>query len=439
MPGRTHAPSDVTNSPAPKPSLKTKALALLQGKRDSLLFLLATTTAYGLDYIFNVVTGRMLGPTEFSIIVALAAMGQIFVLGSRVIQTVTTRYVSEFRAEGTADKLPVFFNSALRSTITGGAIITVLLLALSAPIASFLRIESIPPVAALLFSVWLMVFRPVIGGTLQGEQRFLSLGIVQIVQAASRLLIGIVLIGLGWGAFGAMSALPVASFLAFLYGMFALRDLRSREKTGTHGIKFVEFFRYTSVTTVGLIGYAVLINMDAILVKRFFSAEIAGLYGSAITLGKVVQFFPVAIVMMLFPKASSRKASNRDPAAVLPPAFGLITLVCVGVSIIYFAFPTELIRLVFGAQYILEGPVLGLIGLAMWLLSMMNVWLYYFLSIDQTHFVPIVWIGVLIQIVSFTIWHDFLWQLPAAMALNGLWLTITGWLFFVWQRRKQPA
>ncbi|MGB1251016.1 MAG: oligosaccharide flippase family protein [Candidatus Promineifilaceae bacterium] len=418
-------------------SAKTRLIGQLSEKQDTLFFLMATTAAYGFDYLFNLVSGRLLGPAGFSVIVSLAALGQLFVLGSRVIQTVTTRYVSEFRADNNRQKVAVFFNSALRRAIIGGAVLTGVLLLLSTPIASFLRIESIPPVVALLLSVWLMTFRPVIGGTLQGEQRFIPLGIVQMTQASMRLLLAAAFISLGWGVFGAMVALPIASFIAFLYGLYALRDLRTIQSTVKHDIPFADFFRYTSYASIGLVGFAVLINMDALLVKRFFEPEIAGLYGSAITLGKVVQFFPVAIVMILFPKASQRQAANRDPATVLPPAFGLITLVCVGVSLLYFAFPTQLISLLFGAEYQLDGPVLGLIGIAMWQLSLMNVWLNYFLSLDQPHYVLLVWVGVAIQASAFFIWHDYLWQLPTAMALNGLWLTIAGGIVFRRQRRSQ--
>lgn len=406
-------------------------LTRLAAQRDSLAFLVATTLAYGLDYLFNVVSGRWLGPEQFGTLVALAGVGQIMVVGSRVIQTVTTRYVSRFRADVHEEKVRPFITAALRLGVWGSVGFTLVLCLLAFPLARFLRINDMPAVFALLGGVGLMVIRPIIGGTLQGQQRFLPLGVVQVIQAAVRLVAGALLILAGWGAFGAMVALPIASLIALVYGVWLLRDLLGGTNSVANTTPLRELARYSGYTAAGLIGFALLINMDAILAKRFFDPDTAGIYGAAVTLGKVVQFFPVAIIMVLFPKAAHRQATKRDPAAVLPPAFALITLVCLGVSILYFLFPNLLVSTLFGDQYQISGRTLGTLGLAMWLLSLTNVWLNYFLSLNRVRFVYLIWVGVITQYVAFTIWHDTLSQLPTIMALNALWLTIAGATMFL--------
>ena len=65
---------------------------------------------------------------------------------------------------------------------------------------------------------------------------------------------------------------------------------------------------YTMLTLVGLLSFAVLVNMDAILVKSFFDPETAGNYGVVVTLGKMNLFIPLALGMVLFPKAVDRQA-----------------------------------------------------------------------------------------------------------------------------------
>ncbi len=405
-------------------------------QRDSLAFLIATTLAYGLDYLFNVVSGRWLGNEQFGTLVALAGVGQILVVGSRVIQTVTTRYISRFRADTHEEKVRPFITAALRVGIWGGLGITVLLCLLAFPLARFLRIEDMWAVFALLGGVGLMVVRPIIGGTLQGQQRFLPLGIIQIIQASIRLLAGALLILAGWGAFGAMIALPIASLIALVYGAWLLRDLLGGTSTVSNTTPLRELAHYSGYTAAGLIGFALLINMDAILVKRFFDADTAGVYGAAVTLGKVVQFFPVAIIMVLFPKAAHRQATKRNPAAVLPPAFALITAVCLGVSILYFAFPDLLVGTIFGDKFEISGRTLGTLGLAMWLLSLTNVWLNYFLSLNRVRIVYLIWTGVITQYIAFNIWHDQLWHLPTVMAINALWLTVAGAILFVRSSRE---
>lgn len=408
-------------------SLLTQRLqAIPANVRQSLLFIAATTLAFGLDYLFNLAAGRMLPPAEFGIVVSLAGVGQVLVVASRVVQTITTRYVSRFLSHNSGlGRIVSFFRTSFRSAAIAGAGATAVLILLSWPLADFLQIDDVRPVLALAAATWLMAVRPVVGGTLQGQQRFLPLGVIQIVQAGGRLLLAVGLISLGLGAFGAMAALPVSSLLALLFGLWVLRDFRRLQPQMDDTVTALpELLRYSAYTAAGLIGFALLINMDAILVKRFFDPVAAGNYATAVTLGKVIQFFPVAIIMILFPKAARRRAENRDTRAVLLPALAIVGGLCGLVALGYFLVPDLLISLIFGPAYALPPNVLGLIGVAMLLLSLANVWLNYYLSVERTRFVFLIWTAVLTQFAAMFFFHDALWQLPVVMAISGLWLTV---------------
>ena len=60
------------------------------GIRQGVVLVAAVTFAFGLDYLFNLASGRLLSPAQFSIVVALAAVGQILVVGSRVMRLKTS-------------------------------------------------------------------------------------------------------------------------------------------------------------------------------------------------------------------------------------------------------------------------------------------------------------------------------------------------------------
>jgi O-antigen/teichoic acid export membrane protein len=426
--------------------------------RQSLALVVATTLAYGLDYLFNLAAGRMLEPAEFGIVVSLAAAGQVLVVASRVIQTVATRYIARYRAEADGDRRTVaFFRAAFRSAWWWGLAATLAAVLLSWPLARFLQIDTLGPVLALAVTTLLFAIRPVSGGVLQGQQRFAALGSVQIIQAVTRLAAGLLLILFGWGAFGATVALPIASAVALVFALWLLgpnftrslgRVILPRRKRGgltagaiqipAHDVTLPELFRYSAFTAGGLIGFALLINMDAILVKRFFDPVTAGQYSAAVTLGKIVQFFPLAIIMILFPKAAHRRATHRDPAAILLLAMAIVGVACLGLTAVYFLFGPRLVELIFGPEYTLPGNILGLLGLAMTLLSLLNVWLNYFLSTERTRFVYLIWAGIAGQLLLMLLFHQELWQLPAAMVATGAWLAGAGLLFYLWERRH-PA
>jgi O-antigen/teichoic acid export membrane protein len=268
--------------------------------------------AFGFDYLFNLIAGRLLEPAAFGIVVSLAAAGQVMVVASRVIQTVTTRYVARYQAGVNAEEqVRAFFQAAIRPAWWWGLAATAILVLLSRPLANFFQIPDVGPVLALVATTLLFALRPVVGGVLQGQQRFAALGNIQVIQAVVRLAAGVLLMTIGLEAFGAMIALPIAVGAALVYGLFLLgRPITVPAEIG-QPIPFSDLFRYSAYTAAGLIGYALLVNMDAILVKRFFYPITAGHYGAAVTLGKVIQFFPQAIIMILFPKAAHRKSTQR--------------------------------------------------------------------------------------------------------------------------------
>ncbi len=407
---------------------------------QSLALVTAVIFAYGLDYLFNLISGRLLDPAQFGILVALAGVGQVLVVASRVIQTVVTRYIARFQAQTEADsRIASFFRTMFRSAWLWGTAVTILMLLFSFPLAAFLQINDVKVVMALTITTLLMVVRPVVGGTLQGRQQFMALGLVQVVQAAARLVVGVALILAGLGAFGAMASLPIASLVALIFGLLVLDKAVWRPASTHHGVTIPEMFRYSAYTAVGLIGFALLINMDAILAKRFFAPVDAGNYGAAVTLGKIIQFFPVAIIMILFPKAAQRQASHRDPTGVLIPAMLIVAALCGGLALVYGLFADLIIRLTVGVAYQVDGLLLGLVGLAMLLLSLANVWLNYFLSTERTSYVYLIGIGILVQAVLMVLFHDHLWHLPAIMSANGLWLTLAGGVIFYRSQNRQSS
>jgi O-antigen/teichoic acid export membrane protein len=215
-----------------------------------------------------------------------------------------------------------------------------------------------------------------------------------------------------------------------------------RKTAVSHQINLPDMFRYSGYTAVGLISLAVMLNMDAILVRRFFDPAQAGNYSAAVTLGKVIQFFPIAIIIILFPKAAKRQAARQNSARLLILAMLVVLLFSGGVTLLYALFPEQIVALTLGDQYEAGGRLLGFVGAAMLFLSLANVWLNYFLSTDRTHYVYLVAVGVLIQGGLMANFHAELWQLPVAMAVNGLWLTVAGGLIFIKQqmwRRSSDA
>ena len=390
-----------------------------RGSVQGAMMAAAMVVAGGFDALVNIVAGRMLLKEQFAVFIAVVALIQILVNVTNVIRTVVAYYTAEFTAEsGGMDRVNTFFHRAWSWSWRWGAVATLAMLLLSPLIARFMKIESPWPLVAAGLALLMLFVRPVTDGTLQGIQNFLGLSSVQVLQSALRLLFAIILIQLGLEAFGAVLALPMATTTALLVAVWFLREFFNRpiKDIDVPGVSL----RYSLFTLIGLGAYALLINLDPIVVKRFFSEAIAGDYGTVVTLGKINLFATLGIGMVLFPKATQRQAQGRDPRPVLALALSATVAVGLVLTLIYFLVSGPLVQAVFSGAYNDPGIVLGLVGIATTLYAAINIWLNYALSLQKHSFVVGLAVLVLLVIAAMFIYHPSTTAVATIMIIAGV-------------------
>ncbi|MFN2106209.1 MAG: lipopolysaccharide biosynthesis protein [Candidatus Promineifilaceae bacterium] len=390
-----------------------------RGSVQGAMMAAAMVVAGGFDALVNIVAGRMLLKEQFAVFIAVVALIQILVNVTNVIRTVVAYYTAEFTAEsGGMDRVNTFFHRAWSWSWRWGAVATLAMLLLSPLIARFMKIESSWPLVAAGLALLMLFVRPVTDGTLQGIQNFLGLSSVQVLQSALRLLFAIILIQLGLEAFGAVLALPMATTTALLVAVWFLREFFNRpiKDIDVPGVSL----RYSLFTLIGLGAYALLINLDPIVVKRFFSEAIAGDYGTVVTLGKINLFATLGIGMVLFPKATQRQAQGRDPRPVLALALSATIAVGLVLTLIYFLVSGPLVQAVFSGAYNDPGIVLGLVGIATTLYAAINIWLNYALSLQKHSFVVGLAVLVLLVIAAMFIYHPSTTAVATIMIIAGV-------------------
>ena len=390
-----------------------------RGSVQGAMMAAAMVVAGGFDALVNIVAGRMLLKEQFAVFIAVVALIQVLVNVTNVIRTVVAYYTAEFTAEsGGMDRVNTFFHRAWSWSWRWGAVATLAMLLLSPLIARFMKIESSWPLVAAGLALLMLFVRPVTDGTLQGIQNFLGLSSVQVLQSALRLLFAIILIQLGLEAFGAVLALPMATTTALLVAVWFLREFFNRpiKDIDVPGVSL----RYSLFTLIGLGAYALLINLDPIVVKRFFSEAIAGDYGTVVTLGKINLFATLGIGMVLFPKATQRQAQGRDPRPVLALALSATVAVGLVLTLIYFLVSGPLVQAVFSGAYNDPGIVLGLVGIATTLYAAISIWLNYALSLQKHSFVVGLAVLVLLVIAAMFIYHPSTTAVATIMIIAGV-------------------
>lgn len=399
-------------------------------RQVSFIFIAATLGNIG-NFIFHIYMGRHLPETEYGILYRLLVLLMIVSVPAATIQTVITKYTAHFKALNQYGKIRFLLFSFLKRLFFYGFLGFLIFLAASGRIASWQHFPSNRPVMIVGVLLLLSVVAPAAGGIIQGLQRFDYLGWSAILGTASRLIFGIIFVFLGLGVNGALAA----SILAILVGIgilfFPLKFLFKSKETEEE-VDFKEIYRYSAPVIFSVLFFMILTNVDALLVGNFFSPVEAEIYSSAAFVGRMILFLPMAIVFVMFPKTSELYAQRRDSSLILKKSLFYVGLLAGGATLICLFFPSFIIKFC-PVQHQASIPLVGKFALAMTFFGLINILLFYQLSIHR--FKYLYWTGTftLIQIIAITLFHSTLSQVVWILVINGL-LLFTLNLFLVLPR-----
>ena len=227
----------------------------------------ALILAGGLDYAVNILAGRWLQPVEYGIFVCVAAILQVLTYLSITIRNVVAYYTASLSVESDSfEQVGAFVQRAWRWAWQWGLVAMALMLLISPFLARLLRLPNPWPLWAAAPAMLPFFARPVTDGALQGMQVFAGLGVVQLTQSVLRLFFAAGLIWLGGQAVGAIVALPLACVAVLSLARWWLRPyFQVRGEVVARHVSW----HYSSYALLGLVTFAVLVNLDALFVNTF--------------------------------------------------------------------------------------------------------------------------------------------------------------------------
>jgi O-antigen/teichoic acid export membrane protein len=371
------------------------------------------------NYIYNLIIARMLGPAEFSLFASLISIFLILSSLISTIQTVTTKYISNFFAEKDYTSISNFFLNSFKKVSLIYLIFFILFILSSKQIALYLNTVSPIPIIVLGSMVIISIFVSISRGTLQGLQNFYYLSLNLIIDAILRLVIGILLVYLGFKTSGAIGSSSISGFLAILLSFIPLSFVY-KNRTKVQDINFFEVYKYSIPVLIASICFNILISFDLVLVKHFFNEINAGQYSAAATMGKIVIFIPGAVGLVMFPKVAEYHKKNLDSIDILKKSLFITLILCGGVTICYFLFPNFLIRIMFGKIYENSAYLIKFFGIAMTFFALNNILILYNLSIEKFKFIfPTIFFTIL-QIILIYLFHGSLMHVILILLLDSI-------------------
>ncbi len=404
---------------------------------SSALFFISTTMVNGGNYLFNLLLGRWLGPALFADVSIIITLFLFLTFITAGFQQTAAKFAAVYSAENAPERLVALRRWLNRRSWVIGAL-CFLIVGGGAPFwQTFFHTTS--PWIFVIFAFGLPVYfvQGIDRGILQGQMRFGSLAASYQAEMWVRLLIGLLLVGLGWAAYGAVFGLTLSLVATWCVSHYALRNLRTnRAQTSTAAQEHT--FSPTEQQALLAFAFPVLMaetslilinNSDVLIVKHFFDRVTAGQYAALALIGRIVFFATWSVVITMFPLVAQRHQRQEPHRQLLWTGLGMVFAVSVVIVVVTALVPALIVQILFGSAYLLIGPLLWRYALATALFSLANVLISYRLALGNRTGTVIALVGGILQVIILLFLHTSLFQVVnVQIVLMGiLLLCLIGW------------
>jgi O-antigen/teichoic acid export membrane protein len=402
------------------------------------LTLLASIVNYGSNISFS----RLLSPASYGDLTALIAFSVIVTVPTTAAQTVVAERISVKLADGAHDQARYLIRHAIAHVATIALIITSIYAACIPLIAPLLGLQAIGPLIALAPLLILSFFIPVAYGVLQGMQRFVTLGALMLVLAASRIIVGVPwTLAVGGGAGGPILGQAIGSLLMLSVCAYLLRHHLLRSGTGAARTGFRRRPDRYSVAASGVfVAFALISNLDVLLAKILLSPHAAGEYAALATIEKIVIFLPGAVAIVMVPNAAKARHTNGSARRVLRMASPIVAATALVVALPAALAPSFILQLMFGPRYVTAAAGVLPIVCAGASLSLLYLLIVYTVAIQDRRAVWLLGTGIAVQVAAIGVLHSSPTQIATAQAcVIALLLIANECIFHPLLRAERPA
>lgn len=384
--------------------------------------------------VFHLLAGRWLGPDSYADLAALLALLGLITFPLAGAQLNVARGVAHARATGDHYEISRIYRRHLGWTVSVGACAS-LALALAAPWVSDILDLDENAVVITAVAVLPGFALPVVVGLIQGLQRFLLFAAAQIAVPVLRTLLLLVVVAAEGGVAGVLGANAAAFLGTFVALIWLLRSFVRRPRKTTFVTTRVRSMLVPAIG--GILAFTSLTTLDIVVAKLTLPDEVAGLYGAASVLGRLILFLPAAVAAVLLPRVTARSALGRETRSLLLLSMAATGVVALLTTSVYALAPELLLRLAYGEDFVAAAPLLWKFGLAMTLFAVVNVLFVYDIGRSRLRTSALMAAGAIVQVAGFALFHASASQLIAVDIAVGAALTVAAFTA-VWFRRTSP-
>lgn len=387
---------------------------------------------------FTIVFAHLLGASGYGSLAALISAFLILSVPGQALQATAAREVGRAAAAGEESPAAGVWSWLRWLALATLAVAAVSVLARDA-IAAAIGVEDVPWAAAATLPAgcaWLLL--SVERGALQGLRRYRLVGLSMVGEGVARLTIALALVeAAGLDVTGAFLATGLSVMaVALLLTLPLARAAGTASAGGGRGLR--DLLGRSGVPMASLALFALLQNVDVIVVKHLASGDAAGSYAAAAVAAKAIVWVAVGLGVYLLPEAARRTHAGGEARAVLLRTLALVAAAGLPMVAVYGAAAEPLLRAVFGADLTLASGALPWLGLAMTLLAAVYLSVQYLLGLHRASFIWVLAAAAVIEPVLLQAIGARLTEI--ALALLGLQLVLAAALLAIsFRSAARPA
>ena len=342
-------------------------------------------------YGFTILAARVLGPSEYGALAAVAGLLLILNVVSLGLQATGARRIAATPEHGRTIEREV-----LRTTYVCAVGLGLVALLAAPVVSASLNLDSWGVAALIALTVVPLTVMGGQAGILQGERRWSPLASIYLAVGLGRLGFGGAALLLRPDTYGAMAGVALGAFVPAVAGWWALRhpskdpDLPSGAATGAARPGHRHVLTETLHNSHALLAFFALSNIDVVVARAVLDERDAGLYAGGLILTKAVLFLPQFVVVIVFPAMSGSGSRRRTNALALGlvGAIGLATVL--GVTVL----SGLAVTFVGGPDYADVQGLLWAFAVLGTLLALLQLMVYNLVARQQQRAVLLIWVAL---------------------------------------------
>lgn len=337
-------------------------------------------------------------------------------------------------------KAKVIFKKSWKTLFILSLLLFLLTTILSPLIADYLKIEQIWYIIIINVSIFISLLSACTMAILRWLKKFQYIGIFQAISPIIKLILWVLFVYLWYNIYGAIWWVILSGFIwlcisyLYIYNIFKYTPDLEKEYNITSDIKkwkneIINFFLVS-------LFFAILMNIDVILVKNIFSADIAGWYAWISILWKFLIFLMLSIETVYYGQIMEHKKVKVPIQLIRNPIYILLLVSIWAIIINYFIWSfilwiikPELISYYY--VYMLSLIYYSSLAFISFFSKILVGWNNYKWNI-------LLWMSVTFLLISvYIFWTNSLENFIYCFIVNGIITTILLWIIFFNEWKKE--